>query len=149
MPSQEMTDRIYRVIDANANRLREGLRVVEEIARMVLDNGGLTSRLRQRRHAVDDLVGHLSIPRERLLSARDSEGDVGSEGVCGETPRTDCEAILRANLRRSQESCRVLEEFSKLFDPHIPASFKKIRFELYTLEKEIVGELKKNRHEEH
>jgi len=143
MPSEKWMSRIYRVIDANANRLREGLRVVEEIARLVLDDGDLTRRLKEKRHAVGDVLKRLALPEGALLSARDSDGDVGTEAVKGETVRSDCEDILRANLRRSEESCRVLEEFSKLLDEEISLSFKRIRFDLYTLEKEIVAEVKK------
>jgi hypothetical protein len=147
MVSERWVSRIYRVIDANANRLREGLRVVEEIARLVLDDVDLAKRLKERRHAVENLVGRLALPEGALLSARDSEGDVGSEAVYDEYDRSHCEDILRANLRRSEESCRVLEEFSTLFDKEISLSFKRMRFELYTLEKEVVGELRKDRHE--
>ena len=149
MPSKKQRDYIARIIDANANRLREGLRVAEEIARLVLNNADLTNKLKEKRHAVEDLTGHLSISTDTLLSARDSEDDVGLEHVFDETTRTDCEDILRANLRRSQESCRVLEEFSKLFNQNIPLSFKKIRFDLYTVEKEIVSELHRYWHETH
>lgn len=143
MSSKGERDRIARVIDANANRLREGLRVVEEIARLVLNNARLTNALKEKRHAVEDLVDQLAFSKETLLSARDSEEDVGLDRVFDESSRKDCEDILWANIRRSQESCRVLEEFSKLYNEHIPVSFKKIRFSLYTLEKEIHSELKK------
>jgi hypothetical protein len=147
MPSKQERNKIARVVDANANRFREGLRVVEEIARLVLNSVDLTSTLKEKRHAVQDLVSQLPISQETLLSARNSEEDVGLKEVFDETTREDCEDILRANMRRSQESCRVLEEFSKVFDQKTPVSFKKIRFELYTLEKEIIHELKKNQHE--
>lgn len=143
MPSKRERDRIVRIIDANANRLREGLRVVEEIARLVLNDAQLTNRLKVKRHAVEDLVGQLTLSKETLLSARESEDDVGLERVFDRTSRKNCEDILWANIRRAQESCRVLEEFSKLLNENIPVSLKKIRFSLYTLEKEIHTELKK------
>ena len=147
MPSKQERDKIARLIDANANRFREGIRVVEEIARLVLNNVDLTSTLKEKRHAVQDILNRLPISQEILLSARNSEDDVGFEKVFDETTREDCEDILRANMRRSQESCRVLEECSKLFDQKVPVFFKKIRFELYAVEKDIINELKKARHE--
>lgn len=142
MPSKRERDQIARVIDANANRLREGLRVVEEIARLILNNPHLTNTLKEKRHAIEDLVGQLELSKETLLSARNSDDDVGLERIFDKNSREDCQDILWANIRRSQESCRVLEEFSKLFDENIPATFKKIRFSLYTLEKEIQTQLK-------
>ena len=147
MPLKQEHDRIARVFDANANRLREGLRVVEEIVRLVLDNADLTEKLKGKRHAVEDLMGGLALSDIALLSARESEQDVGLDRVFDEMTRTDCMDILRANIRRAQESCRVLEEFSKLYDPDTPLSFKHIRFELYSLEKEIMCELTRNQHE--
>ena len=144
MTSERERDWIARVIDANANRAREGLRVVEEITRLVLNNAHLTDTLKKNRHAIEDLVSQLTLSKGTLLSARDSEDDIGFEGIFDESSRKNCEDIFWANIRRSQESCRVLEEFSKLFNDHIPVSFKKIRFSLYTLEKEIHAELRKH-----
>ncbi len=133
---------VARIIDANANRAREGLRVTEEITRLILNDAALTERLKEKRHAISNVADQLRLSHHTLISARDSEHDVGMDQVFDASTRTDCGEILRANLRRSQESCRVLEEFSKLCDPDIAASFKKIRFDLYTLEKEIAAELR-------
>lgn len=140
MLSEQEQKRIARIIDVNANRLREGLRVTEEITRLVLNDTGLTRRLKEKRHVAGDLVQKLPMA-EALLEARDSESDVGVQKGFDTVPRQDIEDILRANLRRSQESCRVLEEFSKLFDRNTSESFKEMRFDLYTLEKTIITKL--------
>lgn len=138
---KECESRVARIIDANGNRAREGLRVAEEITRLILNDTALTEKLKERRHAISDLVSRLDLSHHALISARDSEHDVGMDQVFDTSTRAGCGEILRANLRRSQESCRVLEEFSKLCNPDIPSSFKKIRFDLYTLEKEIAHRL--------
>jgi hypothetical protein len=146
MFSEQEKGRIARVIDANANRLREGLRVTEEITRLILNDKDLTQRLKEKRHAARDLVQQLPVA-DILLAARDSLGDVGVKKGFDSLARKDIEDILRANLRRSQESCRVLEEFSKLFDGETSESFKGLRFDLYTLEKRIIGTLHRGPHE--
>jgi thiamine-phosphate pyrophosphorylase len=131
-----------RIIDANLNRLAEGLRVLEEIARMVLDDTALTAQLKALRH---DLI-RADLPFNlELLRARDSTGDVGvTLEVTGESKSKDLPLIVIANSRRVQESLRVLEEFAKL--PEMASrldsnKFKNARFESYTLEQELIDRL--------
>ena len=140
MLSEQEQKRVARVIDANANRLREGLRVAEEISRLILNQAGLTQALKDKRHLAGDLVARL-LQTETLLEARDSLGDMGGNEGFDTLPRQTITDILRANLGRSQEACRVLEEFSKLTDPNIAEAFKRIRFDLYTIEKGMISDL--------
>ncbi|MFA6384789.1 MAG: hypothetical protein WCY10_05405, partial [Candidatus Omnitrophota bacterium] len=67
---------ISRVIDANANRLKEGLRVCEEVARFILNDGRLTRGLKEIRHEADGLLDAL-ISRSDCLFERDSTHDTG------------------------------------------------------------------------
>ncbi len=132
-------DKLYRALDANANRAREGLRVVEEYVRLVLDDAAFSARLKELRHAVTEAVVGMGID-ERLLAARMSDGDVGATDPEGsEGRRDDMRHIVTANLRRSQEALRVLEEYSKLVSGGGCAKFKRLRFETYTLEKDIAA----------
>lgn len=121
---------LYRVIDANLNRLKEGIRVIEDIARYLHNNKTLASKLKALRHEsrIDDL--------QNLLASRDSVNDVLRPTVTSEMNRTDLESILVANYKRAQESSRVLEEMYKIVDPELSEHFKGIRYTLYTLEKE-------------
>jgi thiamine-phosphate pyrophosphorylase len=129
--------RIYRILDANANRAREGLRVVEEFLRLVRDNADFTLRLKKLRHSVTDAVGSMNVD-EKLIEARQSDADVGATEPAGsEGNRDDFGHVVAANLRRSQEALRVLEEYSKLVSAKASAEFKRIRFETYTLERDI------------
>ncbi|NPV26004.1 MAG: hypothetical protein HPY81_00830 [Firmicutes bacterium] len=132
---------IYRIIDANLNRAREGLRVVEEVARFILNDQVLTDSIKQLRH--DLLQAEFSIPNaSELLVKRNTDGDVGTElARDGQTPRVNLTDLVRANLRRIQEAMRVLEEFGKLLSPEIGVSFKKIRYRCYTLEQTIINKL--------
>lgn len=134
---------IYRILDANLNRAREGIRVTEEVARLYFDDAELSARFKKLRHELTR-VAKSDFDQKKLLFFRDSEKDVGAETMGGlEKKRTDLDSVVQANLRRSQEATRVLEEFGKLISPDSAKSFKKIRFKLYTLEQKMLGLLKR------
>ncbi|KFN40270.1 MAG: thiamine-phosphate pyrophosphorylase [Sulfuricurvum sp. MLSB] len=129
-----MTNNIFppellRVVDANLNRLKEGIRVIEDIARYVHNDKELSTALKNLRHQCR------IEPLEALLESRDSESDVLRPTMQSEMNRTDLRSILIANYKRGQESSRVLEELYKIVDPGLSERFKQIRYELYTLEK--------------
>jgi thiamine-phosphate pyrophosphorylase len=131
------TKNVYRILDANLNRAREGLRVVEEIARLYFDDAALSSKLKRLRHELT-VTARKHFDEKKLLSFRNSVGDVGADGMGkSEKKRADLGSVVQANLRRSQEAARVLEEFGKLISADSAKDFKRIRFKLYTLEQEI------------
>ena len=121
---------LYRVIDANLNRLKEGVRVIEDIARYINNDRVLASKLKEIRHQsrIDDL--------QNLLNSRDSVNDVLRPTVSSEMKRDSLESIIIANYKRAQESSRVLEEMYKIVDPALSENFKSLRYALYQLEKE-------------
>ncbi|MEK7281748.1 MAG: thiamine phosphate synthase, partial [Chloroflexota bacterium] len=126
---------MLRAVDANLNRLGEGLRVLEDVARFALSDAELIEQLHQLRHQLAD--GKASLV---LLSARDVAGDLGIQEEVA--PRTDTVSIVRANARRVEESLRVLEEMAPL--PPLgweAATFSQARFKLYDLEKRLVSRL--------
>ena len=123
---------LLRVIDANINRLKEGIRVVEDILRYTQNNKILSLKLKQLRHkATIDIY-------EELLFHRDSINDVLRPSTKSEQKRNDITSIIIANMKRAQESSRVLEEIFKLQDINYSETFKDIRYELYSLEKDII-----------
>ncbi|NLK66524.1 MAG: thiamine-phosphate pyrophosphorylase [Campylobacteraceae bacterium] len=126
-----MKTKIYRVIDANLNRYKEGIRVVEDIQRYVFDNLELSLKLKNLRHRAN-----LSIQKE-MLKFRDSTNDVLRPTLNLELERESLDDIITANLKRAQESSRVLEECFKLIDIEISENFKDARYQLYEIEKEI------------
>jgi thiamine-phosphate pyrophosphorylase len=139
----KLTDKkvIYRIIDANINRLKEGLRVCEEITRFILEKRSLTRILKDIRHRVDALVKKLPA-KQTLLRCRASATDIGRNLTNkGEKTRKELSDILFANIQRSKESVRVLEEFTKLTDPEVSGSFKDIRYRIYELEKNITQKI--------
>jgi hypothetical protein len=132
MTTSQLSPELYRVIDANLNRLKEGVRVVEDIIRYRDNNKALATQLKNLRHKakIEDI--------DSLLLHRDSINDVLRPTISSELNRSDIRSILIANFKRAQESSRVLEELFKLHDNTTSENFKHIRYELYNLEKEIV-----------
>jgi thiamine-phosphate pyrophosphorylase len=127
---------ISRIIDANINRAKEGLRVCEEIARFILESRSLTASLKNIRHKISSLSKQLC-PQAKLFSGRNSAKDTGRRIYTNELKRTGVGDILFANMQRAKEAVRVLEEFAKLIEIKTAISFKEIRYELYELEKKI------------
>lgn len=125
---------IFRVIDANLNRSREGLRVVEDFSRFILEDAALSTRVKKMRHGVDRLSRKIY---PELISNRNSAGDVLRKPR--ESAKKDIRSVLISNIKRVGESLRTLEEFSKMISPDAGSGFKKIRFEIYDVEKIIVA----------
>lgn len=123
-----MNSNNLRLIDANLNRLREGIRVVEDIFRYVYNDKKTSLKLKSLRH-----LARLENYTE-LLESRDIQNDVLKESIKSEQNRDNLFSILIANFKRAQESARVLEEFCKLTSIKDSENFKYIRYELYNLE---------------
>ncbi len=126
-----MNNTELRLIDANLNRLREGIRVVEDIFRYVYNNKEIASKLKDLRHK-----SRIDI-YDKLLDSRDIKNDVLKKSTTSEQSREDLNSILIANFKRAQESSRVLEEVCKL-ESNNSEVFKYIRYELYDLEKALI-----------
>jgi len=140
--TEAISRQTLRIIDANLNRIGEGLRLLEDIARLVLNDATLTQQLKTMRHEI--LKGDWSF-HQQLLQARDSESDVGiSIEVPGDEKQRGLPITAMANARRVQESLRILEEVAK-----VPATtlkldsekFKQARFNLYTIEQNLLFKL--------
>ncbi len=129
---------LARLLDAAANRAREGLRVAEDYCRFVLDDALLCGELKGMRH---DLTAALAaLPAGALLQARDTPGDVGTVlSTEAEAERASPAAVARASLKRLQEALRSLEEFGKLHGADHGRSLEALRYRSYTLEKAILG----------
>ena len=123
-----MNNNTYRIIDANLNRLKEGIRVVEDIFRYIYNNKELSTKLKNLRHLsrVENFY--------EILASRDVQNDVLRQSIKSEQNRDDLNSILIANFKRAQESARVLEELLKLYSIKDSENFKYIRYELYNLE---------------
>lgn len=124
----------FRILDANLNRSREGLRVCEDLARFVLKNKYLTGEFRRLRHRLSNTVKLFGF--SELLEARNSTGDIGKILSYAKYKR-DVRDIFFANIQRAKESVRVLEELSRVQNTNLSRRIRTIRFRLYHLEKMV------------
>jgi len=131
---------IYRILDANFNRAREALRVIEDFARFALDDAGLSA-------SAKGLRARLRRARERfpageLLAARDTPGDVGTRiTTAEEKDRPDAAAVVSAACKRLGEALRTLEEYAKVVSAEDASAFEEMRYSAYALEQRLGARL--------
>lgn len=132
---------MIRVLDANANRAREALRVMEDGARFVLDDAALSRDLKTLRHDLASAIRSLP-PHVDLPSRRDTPGDVGTSVTTpAEAARADVRDVAVAAGKRLGESLRCLEEYGKLVSPPFVAAVKQLRYRGYRLEQRLLDRL--------
>ncbi|WP_371734020.1 thiamine phosphate synthase [Synechococcus sp. CCY 9618] len=135
MPSPPGLERaaIDRLLDANLDRAREGLRVLEDWARFALDRPDLVARSKDLRQRLGGLH------RDRYKRARHTASDPAA-GMAhpAQAERADGAAVLAANAARVQEALRVLEEFGRLEDPLLASEAAACRYALYDLEVDLL-----------
>ncbi|MSR53690.1 MAG: thiamine phosphate synthase [Gemmataceae bacterium] len=123
-----------RVVDANANRACESLRVLDDYCRFVLNDSVLTEQAKTLRHRLAELIA--LIPANVLRESRDTTSDVGTLlSTPGEMQRGSTHEVARINFKRLQESLRSLEEFGKLIAPELASGIETLRYRAYTLER--------------
>jgi len=131
-----MNRTIYRIIDANFNRAREGLRIAEEFCRFALDNESLAGRCKQIRHQLSSAIGKLDT--QKLICAGDTENDVGcGMEVAGQMKRNSLEDCVTAGFARTTEALRAIAEAVSTIDSKFSGQFEKLRYDCYILEKDI------------
>lgn len=128
-----------RLIDANLNRAKEGLRVAEDLIRFFYDDRALTGAFKRLRHDCSKAILEFPVPYRTLVKHRASEKDVGKRSRIAEKKKPDWKDILISNLKRTEESFRVLEEAAKVIAPRKSVRFQAMRFKLYELEKRALG----------
>jgi thiamine-phosphate pyrophosphorylase len=124
---------IYRILDANLDRAREALRTIEEWCRFGLEDAELCDRCKHMRQELAQWH------RSEFRLARNTPDDPATElSHANEVKRSNIQAVLRANMGRLQEALRVLEEYGKVVDPSIGAAMKQMRYQVYTLESQLL-----------
>ena len=138
----------YRALDASANRAREGLRVVEDFIRFVLNDRYLAELAKNIRHGLADALIYLD--ERTLIAARDTKRDVGTNiKTSNEAKRGLLSHVAAANIKRVEEAFRSLEEFGKRVHQQLPRKIEELRYEMYTLEKAIFSILTARQRLEH
>ncbi len=126
--------KILRIIDVNLNRCKEGLRVIEDIFRFILEDDHSRRKIRKIRHSLDAIIKKSDF-RDKLLLSRNAAKDIGKEIDSLEMKRMNSSELFYSNLQRVKESLRVLEEFFKIIDKTEVKTIKKTRYKIYEIEK--------------
>jgi thiamine-phosphate pyrophosphorylase len=133
-----------RIIDANANRAREALRVMEDAARFVLDDRDLCARLKSLRHGLAEAIGPIMLEG---IAWRDTAGDVGtSVSTASEGQREGMREVVVAAGKRLSEALRSIEECAKTLpaEPRpeattpMGATIERLRYLGYNIERDLV-----------
>lgn len=120
---------IARILDANLDRSREGLRVIEDWFRFSAEATAIAAECKDMRQRL--AAWHSS----RYRAARDTPGDPGTQLHHDQEARRDSLSdLLLANFSRVQEALRVLEEYAKLDEPQMAVDCKHMRYRMYALE---------------
>ena len=125
--------RIAQLIDANLDRAREGLRVMEDWCRFGLKRRDFSIQIKDWRQQLG--VHHHNIYRKARLTSNDP-----AMGVLHplQKVRSTPEAVFIANSSRVQEALRVIEEFTRRTDPVLCKIATKIRYETYEIEIKVI-----------
>ena len=124
---------IERLLDANLDRAREGLRVLEDWARFGLDRPDLVARSKDLRQRLGLL--HRDSYKQARHTASDSAAGLSHPA---QATRAAPEKIVAANAARVQEALRVLEEFGRGLDPPLAEEAARCRYRLYDLEVDLL-----------
>jgi thiamine-phosphate pyrophosphorylase len=119
------------MLDANYNRLREALRLLEDIQRYIFDDRELSYAFKELRHNLRSLY------LEEFVKSRDILNDVSRDSIESELKRSSIDELIEANFSRAFEASRVLEEGFKLVEPNKSAVAKEIRYSLYELHRKV------------
>ncbi|MFB3785474.1 MAG: thiamine phosphate synthase [bacterium] len=130
---------LYRLLDANADRAAEALRVVGDIARFVLDDTTLSQTWRTMRGELWHILSSVPRLQQNAVESRDSAGDVGRDFKAGR--HADLLQLARANIHRAQESFRVLEEACRSIELAAVPRFARLRYQCYELEPAMLARL--------
>ena len=129
-----------RILDANANRAREALRVLEDYARFALNHDVLSLALKELRH---DLTGATKPYIAEAILHRDTPGDVGTDNkTAAESTRADLASVVIAAGKRLGEALRVIEEVLKTLAPSEAARVETVRYRFYDLEQKLARTLR-------
>lgn len=141
-PKESVFRETLRIIDANLNRAGEGLRVLEDMARLGLNDAAISEQLKNLRHRIVTVNPELS---KQLVGARDARGDVGmSIKTPEQSEQKGLSQVMVSNARRVAESLRTIEELAKTTGTESglkPEDLEQARFELYSIEKRLLSRL--------
>ncbi len=121
---------VLRLLDVNLNRAAEGLRTLEDIARVVREDAGTARWVKSLRHELAELAN--ALPRQERMAARAVHSDAGTAlSHPRELQRNDWNELVAAAAERVSQSLRVIEESSKSQFPEFSSECKQLRYRAY------------------
>ena len=132
-----------RILDANFNRAREAIRVMEDYSRFALNDKRLCGALKDMRHKLAEILRQYDITA--IMITRDTPGDVGTTiSTESEYNRATTGEVVIAAGKRLSEALRVLEEFGKTINENLAKGIERIRYQGYDIEKSIIHLIQAN-----
>ena len=125
---------VERLLDANLNRAREGLRVVEDWCRLALQRPELVAQLKDYRQRLGQC--HSASLKQARHAASDPATGLAHQA---QQERSTPQQVVAANCARVQEALRVLEEFGRHGAGELAATAAAIRYGLYDLETALLA----------
>ena len=136
-------NKIFRMIDVNLNRISEGIRVLEDISRLVMEYSQITADLRESRHTVRKLLAEVD---DQLILSRNASSDIGRK-ISGQSTidsKKDIKQLVVSNFKRVEEGLRSIEESLKIVDHYQKSKqVENLRFRIYEIEKRLNMKLQK------
>jgi thiamine-phosphate pyrophosphorylase len=136
-----LRNKILRIVDANTNRAKEGLRVCEDIMRLIVDDKKETLALKKIRHDVSNILKNSKIKQSEIIKHRDSCSDIGKTITIKNSKKAVLD-IFMANAQRVKEAIRVMEEIFCILDKKTSDKLQNLRFKFYGTEKESINRLR-------
>ena len=135
-----------RLVDANANRAREGVRTIEDVARFILANHLLAAAAKKARHGLHATLRQAGLDAVTLARHRNTATDVAAAPTtqARSAPRHETvAAMVVAAGHRAAEALRVLAETTRLDDAAATASpaFEALRYGVYDLQRDVLAAL--------
>lgn len=127
---------MLRLMDATANRGREALRCLEDIARFILSDAAAAAELKSIRHEMVSVL--LSLGLRDAVTCRDVDGDVGKAvKTPDQLELSNLAGIADAAFGRAGEALRSLEEMARTLDIAAAAQIEALRYRLYSAAKSV------------
>ena len=133
---------LVRILDANANRVREGLRTAEDYVRFMIGDLQQAGRIKLLRQTLTEILHGVEGLERSLLESRNVAADPMRPDnwkdvlrrIERETPRD----VAQRGMKRAQEGLRVLEENLRGFQIDAAERIARLRYLAYESEQWIV-----------
>ncbi len=129
------------ILDVNLNRLTESLKFIEDYIRFIIKENSILEKIRNTRN--NFFLLKKSLPLIDLVSYRQSEIDPGRKAKFDSIRRKNEIDLILANFSRAKESARTIEEILRQRNRSLSTIIKKIRFQIYDIEKIVLQKFQK------